>query len=54
MGVDTKLRSGAMLFSIDSPVVMFGDGSDSRRSLSSCHIRSSGHSSTFSSRSHWM
>ncbi len=25
IGVETKLRSGAMLFSIDGPVVMLGD-----------------------------
>ena len=54
IGVDTKLRSGAMLFSIDGPVVMSGAGSEPSRSSSSSQIRASGQSSIFSSRLHWM
>jgi hypothetical protein len=41
----TKLRSGAMLFSIDGPVAMVVAASRSRRSFSSSQNRSSGQSS---------
>ncbi len=48
IGSVMKLRSGAMLFSIDGPVTSFSRPSSSRRSFNSCQNAVSVHSSTLS------
>jgi hypothetical protein len=53
MGSATKLRKGAMDFSIEGPVTMLAAMSGGHRALNSCQKRSSGQSSSFASRSHW-
>jgi hypothetical protein len=53
MGDATKLRRGAMPFSIDGPVAKRAATLSGRRAASSNQNRSSGQSSTRSLRAHW-
>jgi len=52
IGSATKLRNGAMDFSIDGPVTILSAMSLEHRALNSCQKRSSGQSSSLASRSH--
>ncbi len=52
IGSATKLRSGAMLFSIEGPVTRCAAVPGSSRDRSSFQNRVSGHSSTFSLSEH--